>query len=202
MRSPITRLKTNFDLKSTYFLRLELGFILSLLISITAFKVNVNLPEETDDIYVQTQEEVYLDEIVRTKQIEQAPPPPRPLVPVEVPNDEVLEDEEEIFVVVEQMPELIGGLSGLQKQIVYPQMAILAQIEGRVIVQFVIDKTGSVGTVEVVRGIGGGCDEEAVRVIRTAKFKPGLQRGKPVSVKYSIPVVFNLKSSKKSKPNS
>jgi protein TonB len=229
MKAPITRLKTDTDLRNTYFLRLEIGFILSLLIAIFAFRVNINLPEAEDELYVQIQEEVYLDEVVRTKQIETAPPPPRPMVPVEVPNDEILvdefidldteldldaaislpatpppvaakaeeEEEEEIFVVVEQMPELLGGLAAIQKDIVYPKMAILAQIQGRVIVQFIIDKEGNVKNPTVVRGIGGGCDEEALRVIKQAKFKPGMQRGKPVSVKYSIPVVFNLTESSK-----
>ena len=226
MKAPITRLRKKFDLQRTYFIRLEIGFIFSLLISIIAFRVNINLPDENNEVYVQVQEEVYLDEIIRTKQIEKAPPPPRPMVPVEVPNDEILvddiidldteldfddaislpaapppmaeeEEEEEIFVVVEQMPELLGGLASVQKKIVYPKMAIMAQIQGRVIVQFVIDSKGNVTNPTIVRGIGGGCDEEALRVIKEAKFKPGLQRGKPVSVKYSIPIVFNLTESSK-----
>lgn len=226
MKAPITRLRKKFDLQRTYFIRLEIGFIFSLLISIIAFRVNINLPDENSEVYVQVQEEVYLDEIIRTKQIETAPPPPRPMVPVEVPNDEILvddiidldteldfddaislpaapppmaeeEEEEEIFVVVEQMPELLGGLASVQKKIVYPKMAIMAQIQGRVIVQFVIDSKGNVTNPTIVRGIGGGCDEEALRVIKEAKFKPGLQRGKPVSVKYSIPIVFNLTESSK-----
>lgn len=67
-----------------------------------------------------------------------------------------------------------------------------ANIEGRVIVQFVINKEGDVTQPVVLRGIGGGCDEEALRVIKLAKFRPGMQRGKPVPVKYTIPILFKM----------
>ncbi len=116
------------------------------------------------------------------------PPPPPPA------NDEPEpEPEPEIFVIVEQMPELIGGLAELQKKIKYPEIAKKAGVEGRVFVQFIVDEQGNVSNPEVVRGIGAGCDEEALRAIRTAKFKPGKQRGKPVRVKMSLPITFKLK---------
>ena len=166
-----------------------------------------------------------MEEIQQTKQIEKPPPPPRPPVPVEVPNDEILEDEAldldasldlnepvsdvpppppeedeeeeepepEVFVVVENMPELIGGLSSIQSKIKYPEIARKAGVEGRVIVQFVVDEQGNVQDPTVVRGIGAGCDEEALRVVKQAKFEPGKQRGKPVKVKMSLPITFRLK---------
>jgi protein TonB len=114
------------------------------------------------------------------------PPPPPP------PADEP-EPEPEIFVIVEQMPELIGGLSELQKKITYPEIAKKAGVEGRVIVQFVVNEQGNVTDPVVVRGIGAGCDEEAIRAVQTAKFTPGKQRGKPVRVKMSLPITFKLK---------
>jgi protein TonB len=114
------------------------------------------------------------------------PPPPPP------PSDEP-EPEPEIFVIVEQMPELIGGLSELQKKITYPEIAKKAGVEGRVIVQFVVNEQGNVTDPVVVRGIGAGCDEEAIRAVQTAKFTPGKQRGKPVRVKMSLPITFRLK---------
>lgn len=104
------------------------------------------------------------------------------------------EDEEEtkIYVIVEEMPVLIGGLESLQSKINYPQVAADAGIEGRVIVNMVVNEQGRPEQVAVVRGIGGGCDEEAVRVVRDARFEPGRQRGEPVKVKLSLPITFRL----------
>lgn len=102
---------------------------------------------------------------------------------------------EDYFVVVEDMPELIGGLETIQRQIRYPEMARRAGIEGRVYVQFVINEQGEVERPQVIRGIGGGADEEALRVVREAKFKPGMQRGRPVRVQYSLPIFFRLAGS-------
>ena len=115
------------------------------------------------------------------------PPPPPP------EEEEEPEPEPEIFVVVEQMPELIGGLGEIQKKIKYPEIARKAGVEGRVIIQFIVDESGNVSEPAVVRGIGAGCDEEALRVVRDAKFKPGRQRGKSVKVKMSLPITFKLK---------
>lgn len=114
------------------------------------------------------------------------PPPPAPEV-------EEVEEEPEIFVIVEQMPELIGGLESIQKKIKYPEIAKKAGVEGRVFVQFVVDENGNVVDPVVTRGIGAGCDEEAVRAVMQAKFKPGKQRGKSVRVKMSLPITFKLK---------
>ena len=117
------------------------------------------------------------------------PPPPAPEEPVE----EVEEEEDEIFIVVEHMPELIGGIEALQKEIKYPELARQAGVNGRVFVQFIVNENGNVTSPVVLRGIGGGCDEEALRVVKKARFKPGMQRGKPVKVRYVIPIVFKLR---------
>ena len=117
------------------------------------------------------------------------PPPPMPEPAAEAEE----EPEEEIFVVVEHMPKLIGGIASIQSRIEYPEVARLAGIEGKVIVQFVVDETGRVRDPMVLRGIGGGCDEEALRAVQLATFEPGRQRGKPVSVRYVVPVTFKLK---------
>jgi protein TonB len=114
------------------------------------------------------------------------PTPPSAARPVEE------EDEPEIFVVVERMPELIGGLETLQKSIIYPEIARLAGIEGRVMVSFVIDEKGNVLNPVVVRGIGGGCDEAAIEAVKKAKFIPGMQRGMPVRVRFTLPITFRL----------
>ena len=116
--------------------------------------------------------------------------------PVEAPVEE--EEEEVIFVVVESMPEFPGGQQALFKflseNVKYPVIAQENGIQGRVICQFVVNKDGSIVDVEVVRSGGdASLDKEAVRVIKSMpKWKPGKQRGKPVRVKYPVPVNFKL----------
>jgi protein TonB len=116
--------------------------------------------------------------------------------PVDMGKEE--EDEEvQIFTVVESMPSFPGGeaarIQYLNDNIKYPQMARESGIQGRVFVTFVVEKDGSVTDVKVLRGIGGGCDEEAVRVIKNMpKWDPGKQRGKPVRVQFNMPILFKL----------
>lgn len=115
-----------------------------------------------------------------------APPPPsKKINPVD----------QEVFIVVENMPELVGGQAGIQAKVKYPPTAIRAGIEGRVTVQFIVDKNGDVKNPKVIRGIGAGCDEEALRVVSQAKFKPGIQRGRNVEVQMSLPILFKLSNS-------
>ncbi|MDX1637015.1 MAG: energy transducer TonB [Balneolaceae bacterium] len=215
------RKKPSADLRKYYTVLLQLGLIVTLAACIAAVKIDFRSDVKDVDL-TEEQEVVEMEEVVQTKQIEKPPPPPRPPVPVEVPNDEVLEDqiinldaeldldapldmppppddggdeeEENFFVVVENMPELIGGLASLQQKVRYPEMARKAGIEGRVIIQFIVNEEGNVESPRVVRGIGGGCDEEALRAVKEAKFKPGRQRGKPVRVQYSLPIVFKLQN--------
>jgi len=104
------------------------------------------------------------------------------------------EEEENFFVVVEEMPELVGGIQSLQQKIEYPDRARKAGIDGKVIIQFIVNEEGEVEDPRVIRGIGGGCDEEALRVVKQAQFKPGKQRGQPVRVQYSLPIFFKLKT--------
>lgn len=103
--------------------------------------------------------------------------------------------EEDFFVVVEEMPKLIGGMAALQSKVEYPEMARRAGIEGRVTVQFIVNENGDVENPKVVRGIGGGCDEEALAAVREAKFEPGIQRGKAVRVRYALSINFRLEDS-------
>ncbi|MGB0165476.1 MAG: energy transducer TonB [Luteibaculum sp.] len=115
---------------------------------------------------------------------------------VEMPAEEV--EEEEIFTIVEKMPSFPGGVEKLYQflgnNIKYPTMAQDAGIQGVVYVTFVVEKDGSVTDAKVLRGIGGGCDEEALRVVRKMpKWEPGEQRGKKVKVQYNVPVRFTLR---------
>ena len=217
------------DLRKGYGLRLEISFVGALLVVIVFFRMPLRADRDYE-IPIVEQETVTMEEIQQTKQQVKPPPPPRPPVPVEVPNDIIIEgeelnldaaydigesvaelplppplpplpepeedvevEEEEIFIVVEEMPELIGGIGVLQNEIQYPEMARQAGVNGRVFVQFVVDEQGNVTEPVVLRGIGGGCDEEALRVIKAAKFKPGRQRGKPVRVRMVFPVHFELR---------
>lgn len=113
----------------------------------------------------------------------------------EIEEEEI--QEEEVFLSVEENPEFPGGPAKLmeyvQKNLKYPMMARESGIQGRVFVGFVVEKDGSISNVQVKRGIGGGCDEEAVRVVQSLpKFKPGKQRGVAVRVSYTLPIVFRL----------
>ncbi len=110
--------------------------------------------------------------------------------------------EDTVYQIVEQMPQYTGGEEAMMKYVAenikYPQEAKDKNISGRVFIGFVIEKDGSVSNVKVVRGIGGGCDEEAVRVIKEMpKWKPGMQKGKPVRVSYQIPIYFKLDTPQK-----
>lgn len=113
----------------------------------------------------------------------------------------VVEEEEpeeaEIFMVVEEMPEFPGGMAEclkfLGKNIKYPTIAQENGVQGRVIVQFVVNQDGSIVDPVVVRSVDPYLDKEALRVIKTMpKWKPGKQRGKAVRVKYTVPVTFKL----------
>lgn len=106
-------------------------------------------------------------------------------------------EEEQIFTIVEDMPTFPGGDEALfrylSENIDYPAMAADAGIQGVVYVSFVVDKDGQVKDVKVLRGIGGGCDKEAIRVVKSMpKWAPGRQRGKSVKVQYNLPVRFRL----------
>lgn len=108
------------------------------------------------------------------------------------------DDGEEVYEVVEKMPKFPdGGMSGLMKylsaNIRYPEAAHKAGTQGRVTVQFVVGKDGSIGDVKVIRGVDPTLDAEAIRVISgMPKWKPGTQKGEPVNVRYTVPVMFRL----------
>ncbi|MCU0448387.1 MAG: TonB family protein [Bernardetiaceae bacterium] len=107
------------------------------------------------------------------------------------------EEVDQIFTIVEEAAEPTGGMTEFLKYVgktmKYPSQARRMGVEGKVYVEFIIDKDGSITNVKSVKGIGAGCDEEAVRVIQEApKWKPGKQRGRPVKQKIVIPIAFKL----------
>lgn len=114
-----------------------------------------------------------------------------------VQAEEPKEETDEIFTVVEESAAPKGGMAAFYKyvgeKIKYPAQARRMGIEGRVFVEFVINKDGSLSDVKAIKGIGAGCDEEAVRIIQSApSWTPGKQRGKPVKQRYTLPIIFKL----------
>jgi len=115
------------------------------------------------------------------------------------PTIEIEEEVEsdEVFVIVEDLPGFPGGIEAmhrfLQQNIRFPAIAREAGIQGTVFVTFVVERDGSITNVRVLRGIGGGCDEEAVRVVSMMpRWEPGRQRGRPVRVQFNMPIRFTL----------
>lgn len=211
--------KPEADLRSDYTVTLQGTLIFALVVAIIAFNLKVDFGEGFEIIEIE-RDELELEDIIQTEIIETPPPPPRPPVPIEVPDDAIIDDElldldafldvdrgfdapppppppdeddePEIFVVVEQMPEMIGGQSALYNILEYPSIARRAGIEGRVILQFVVDEQGNVVDPRVVRGAGSGLDEAALDAIKQVRFTPGMQRGRPVKVQFTQQVIFRL----------
>ena len=119
------------------------------------------------------------------------------VAPVDDTPPEETVKEEEIFVSVEKMPEFPGGETELykylNKNLKYPDIAKEQNLQGRVFITFVVEKDGSIANPKVARDIGGGCGEEALRVVRAMpKWTPGKQRTQTVRVQYTLPVIFQL----------
>lgn len=153
----------------------------------------VEVPKQTTQIQV-VEDDVEVEDVEINAEVDQNEVIEEYIAP-EVEEEEVVEAE--IFTIVEEMPEFPGGMAKLAdylaKNIKYPQMARESGIQGRVFVNFVIEPDGHVSNVNVMRSLGGGCDEEAIRVVKSMpKWKPGKQRGKPVRVSYILPVNFKL----------
>jgi len=147
----------------------------------TQFKIVEDDVEIDDDFIVDV-------DVDQTTQIEAYIPP--------VFEEEAVQ-EQEIFIVVEDPPSFPGGdearIRFLSENIRYPQMARESGIQGTVFVTFVVERDGSVTDVRILRGIGGGCDEEAIRVIKAMpKWNAGKQRGRPVRVQFNMPIRFTL----------
>ncbi len=208
------------DLRSKYKKTFEISLIIALAVMIVAFKFFPDM--KSDEAKLDGPQELFtVEDIQQTKQENRPPPPPKPPIPIEAPSDDVLEDieigdteidleaemeapppppkeekkvEEEptYFVAVEEMPEPIGGIKAIQEKIVYPEIAKRAGVEGKVYVLAFVDESGTVTKAQILKGIGAGCDEAALNAVTKTKFKPGKQRGKPVKVQVSIPIIFKL----------
>lgn len=147
---------------------------------------------EVDDEEIIEEIEINLDiEMTEDTRIEQ--------VVYDQSDDNVLpeEDADEIFTIVEEQPAPVGGMRAFYeyvgRNLKYPAKAARMGVEGRVFVEFVVEKDGSLSDIKVAKGIGAGCNEEAVRVISQApNWKPGKQRGNAVRVRMVMPIMFRL----------
>ena len=115
----------------------------------------------------------------------------------EEPVQEVVVDDNQIFTVVEQQPEFTGGYEAMaafiKKNLKYPASARRMGVEGKVYVQFVVNKDGNITDVKTLRGISDDCDKEAERIVKAMPpWKAGKQNGKPVRVSFVLPIVFKL----------
>ena len=151
-------------------------------------------PQVTQIEIVDNEEEIE-DEIEIDAEVSQDEVIEEYFAPAEIEEEEIVEAE--IFKVVEVMPEFPGGaakmMEYIQKNMKYPMMARESDIQGRVFVNFVVEPDGSISNVAVLRGIGGGCDEEAVRVVNSMpKWNPGKQRGTAVRCAFTVPIIFKL----------
>lgn len=107
-------------------------------------------------------------------------------------KDSPSKTEEAYFIAVEELPEPIGGMAAIQSNVIYPEIARRAGIQGTVFVEVFIDEKGDVVKTIVKQAIGSGCDEAAQRAVEAVRFKPGRQQGKPVKVRLAIPIRFRL----------
>lgn len=149
-------------------------------------KVNPYITEkkETEVAVIDKEESTTEQPVTRQRNQNYEFPPPQEI--------ESIEDDPAIFQTVEVMPEPVGGYETIQKKLIYPKEAIENGIQGIVEIDVNIDEFGEVTSAEVKKGIGYGCDESARIAVYYTKFKPGLQRGKPVKVQTVIPVEFKL----------
>ena len=204
------------DLMKLYQRTFEASLIISLALIIAAFKLSPDI-SQSGFLRDGTSELIKVEDIINTVQKPDVPPPPKApqiitatiddfpddfvlpdIEPVRLPDKpptqpKIVDDDENIFEVVEEIPTPVGGLQAIQEKVHYTEIARRVGIEGTVYIQAKIDKNGDVIETIVLKGLGAGLDEEALNAVKLTKFVPGKQRGKPVNVKMTIPVKFVLK---------
>lgn len=210
------------DVHNKSLLFFSIGLTISLSMVLAAFEY----ADKVDPTTISLEKvEDNIEEILDVPSTNHPPPPPKIQLPkiVEIPNDKNIESEieinfdietvvetvveiqikeeeevsDEIFNIVEESAEPIGGTAAfykyLSENIEYPALAKKMSITGRVFCEFVVNRDGTIQDVKVARGIGAGCDEEAIRVLRSAPaWKPAKQRGKAVRSRVFLPIVFKV----------
>ncbi|MBT8382941.1 MAG: energy transducer TonB [Ignavibacteria bacterium] len=124
------------------------------------------------------------NDLHQDEHVDLPPPPPAP---------PIVDDEPQIFVWSEIMPEPLGGIAAILEKVYYTEIAKRTEIEGKVVIEAVVDKQGNIIDAFVKIRIGGGLDEIALDAVKNTKFHPGKQRGMPVNVRISIPIKFVLR---------
>ncbi len=209
------------DLNIHYKKYFQISMILVLVLLIAAFKFSPN-SRKAEKIKDEGPTIINIVDIPWTEQNRKPPLPPKPTLPIittaenvidievdptdidpkenmptpiklEPPSNRIVEEEDNPFVTAEVMPELIGGLASIQKNVYYSELARRAEIEGKVIIEFIVSKNGEVEEASVFKGIFEELDMIALNAVKQAKFTPALQRGKPVRVRMWMPIVFKLK---------
>jgi protein TonB len=206
----------NNDLKKYHLLFTEIGLICSLLFFIAATNIHFSAEEKAPH-FIPDIENFKTVEIPPTN-IPKKLPPQKPMVFTEKPDDVIIdaeipefpdfgdfnqrilytpeappEEEEKIVGFLPVMPSIIGGQKNLYSKIVYPEIPKRAGIEGRVTVQFIVDKNGQVNSPKIIRSVHPELDKELLRVIELVRFSPGVQNGVLVKVRMTQTVNFQLK---------
>ncbi len=212
------RKNPKYDLRLQYKKVIEIALVLTLVLCVLVFQAFKKFEHEKEETAFQVQK-IEAEEIPQTQQEKLPPPPSRPAIPIEsesedIPDDVTIEetdidfdelppppapppDEDEdamVFVPYDEEPKPIGGFEAIHRNLVYPEIARKAGIEGTVIVYARINKEGNVIGTKIIKPLGNsGCNEAAVKAIKAVKWKPAMQRDKPVTVWVSVPVRFKLK---------
>ena len=207
------------DLRSKYPTYIKISVVFSLLFVIIAFKI---APGNSNSAVLKptTRDIIKVEEITQTIQPTKPPDLPKPLVPkIAVTDDikeiefvdvsinynkqftkpperekeKIIEDEDHIFVAVEEPPKPVGGMESIVNKLYYPELARRTGIVGRVVVAAIINKEGDVVNTHVIQSLFPLLDEVALNAVKATKFVPGKQRGRPVNVEMKIPIQFRLK---------
>jgi len=213
--------ETQINIKLQHKKVLELGLILSLLLHITMLQISKKTEIKTA-VKTVTLEAVQVEEIPQTQQEKSQAAPSRPTVPIasedeNIPEDETIDftdldidaappppppppeaatgdESAPIFIPYDEPPVPIGGYPAIQARLIYPEIAKKAGVEGRVMIQALIDEKGNVVRTVVMKSLGpNGCDEAAAAAIQSVKWKPAFQRDEPVKVWIAVPVDFVLR---------
>jgi len=147
-------------------------------------KENPYISEEPPKEIAENKNELPANTVKKEKKQNYEMPPPQ--------ENDNMEDDPAIYRTVEVMPEPVGGYEAIKKKLIYPDKAKEDGIQGIVDVEITVDEFGEVTNAEVVKGIGHGCDESARIAVYYTKFKPGLQKGKPVKVQMTVPIEFKI----------
>jgi len=210
------------SLKIKYPLIVRISLVFTLLLMIVLFSTVPRMSESERSASEVRIEIETIDIPIIEQQIEAAKPPSRPSIPIEVENDDLLDDvtiegstdlinyeaweapppppEDDSgprvrFIPYDEAPEPIGGFAAIQRNVIYPEIAQEAGIEGTVIVQAFVNEFGKVTDCVILKGVPNtGLDEAAVDAIKKTRFKPAKQRDRNVGVYISIPVIFKLQS--------